>query len=213
MSTEKTLKHENLRYVRAYTTLIAVIFWWIIQGLSIEEIMDSLGNTNDWLGKLMSATVAATLAYIVTIILTGLLSPKTKYIFVFWRLRNTLPGHRAFSHLMRNDYRIDTEALVRKYGELPRDPVAQNKLWFKIYKKHEMDKTVLDAHKYFLLMRELTTIAIILILIFSLIGFWLVPDGRSLFYYILTLLILAMLTARAGRNYGERFVTNVLANA
>lgn len=213
MSDEKTLKQENLRYVQAYTISLVVIFWWLAQGLSIQEILDSASTANDWLEKLLSATFFAAIAYVATIILSGLLPSKAKYILVFWRLKYVLPGHRAFSELMDKDPRIDTNLLIERYGQLPQDPKIQNKLWYRIYKEYEMNKTVLEAQKSFLLMREMTAITAILIPVFTIIGLWISPDWSIFTFYLLTLLILASVTATAGRNYGERLVLNVMAVA
>lgn len=211
MSTEKTLKQENLRYVQAYTILLVTIFWGIARELSIQEILISLDSTSDWLEKLLSATVVASVTYVATIMLTGVIPSKWKYVLVFWRFNNTLPGHRAFSRLMAQDPRIDTDALIAKYGELPQEPVAQNKLWYRIYQKHEMEKTVLEAQKNFLLMREMTATTVILMVVLAFIGWFLFSEWRLLAYYITGLSVLAALTATAGRNYGERLVTNVLS--
>jgi hypothetical protein len=213
MSDEKTLKQENLRYVQAYTIFLVVIFWWLAQGLSIQEVLDSAGTANDWLENLLSATFFATIAYVTTIILSGLLPSKAKYILVFWRLKYILPGHRAFSQLMDQDPRIDSNSLIERYGQLPQDPKIQNKLWYCIYKEYEMNKTVLEAQKSFLLMREITAITAILIPVFIIIGLFFVSDWHYFTFYILALLLLAIFAATAGRNYGERLVLNVMAVA
>ena len=211
MSTEKTLKQENFWYIQAYTLLLIVVFWWFTQGFSIQEAFSSLDTVNAWIEKLLSATFLSAVAYIVTIVLNGLLSSKIKYILVFWRVKNTLPGHRAFSKLMAKEPRINADILINKYGELPQAPAEQNSFWYQIYKKYEKDKTVLEAQKNFLLMREMTAITCILIVSFAIISPWTITNWLYFFYYLVGLLICTILTSIAGRNYGKRLVMNVLA--
>ncbi|MEM6521061.1 MAG: hypothetical protein AAF722_17215 [Cyanobacteria bacterium P01_C01_bin.70] len=74
-----------------------------------------------------------------------------------------------------------------------------------------MEKTVLEAQKNFLLMREMTATTTILIVVLAFIGWFLFSEWRLLAYYIAGLSVSAALTATAGRNYGERLVTNVLS--
>lgn len=213
MSDEKTLKQENLRYVQAYTIFLVVTFSWLVQGLSVEQVLNSANTVNDWLERLLSATFFAAIAYIATVILSGFLPAKLKYILVFWRIKYTLPGHRAFSRLMDQDPRIDANVLVERYGPLPQHPKMQNQLWYRIYKEHEIHKIVLDAQKNFLLMREVTAITSTLIPVFSIISLWASPDWKTFSFYIFVLVLLVVITATAGRNYGERLVLNVMAAA
>lgn len=213
MSVEKTLKQENLRYVQTYTIFLIVISWFFVQRLSVRDIFHLANTVNDWIEKLLSATLLAAIAYIVTVILSGFLSSKIKYILVFWRLKHTLPGHRSFSQLMAQDTRIDAAVIAGKYGELPQEPEMQNRLWYRIYKQYELDKTVLEAQKNFLLMREITAITVIFIPVFTATGLFILSDFRSFFFYLLFLLVIAAVTATAGRNYGEQLVLNVMAAA
>ena len=82
--------------------------------------------------------------------------PQDKKLF---RWRNALPGHRAFSRLVKKDSRIDEEKPKLKLGELPEEPKSQNSLWYSLYKKCSDAITVSEAHKTFLLARDLATVS------------------------------------------------------
>lgn len=97
--------------------------------------------------------------------------PQDKKLF---RWRNALPGHRAFSRLVKKDSRIDEEKPKLKLGELPEEPKSQNSLWYSLYKKCSDAITVSEAHKTFLLARDLATVSFV----FAIMG----PRGSSIFW-------------------------------
>ena len=136
-------------------------------------------------------------------------------MLAFWRIKNVYPGCRIFTKIINQDPRIDKDILIQMYGELPVDPVMQNKLWYRIYKPIEFDTMIFDSHRNFLISRDLTGISFIFFLIYSVsaliskfvfsINFhWIVP-------YILALLIQYVVLSIVCRNYGNRFACNVLA--
>lgn len=147
---------------------------------------------------------------VLVLVLSGLLSSNIKAILVFWRFKQVLPGHRAFSRLAPADPRIDLGDLKAKIGDIPRAAKDQNALWFKLYKKHETTITVTAAHRSFLLARDLAAMA----LLFGIAGFvGLLVGGAALatgVRFLGLMLLQFVLLAVAARNYGNRFVCNVL---
>jgi hypothetical protein len=211
MSNEKTLKQENLIYVRGYVIANILVFW-LIAGLKFGSFMETLeasfGKITD---KIIGSIVLSALFYIGTVVVCGLPSLNLKYILIFWRWKNPLPGTRAFTQLMDTDPRIDTKALKQRYIPLPKEPAEQNQLWYKLYKKHQHDKTVLEAQKHFLLTRELNSISFLSLLILVPAGYFISSNRQLWLIYFICLIVAFLVTALAARNYGSRFVTNVLA--
>lgn len=148
---------------------------------------------------------------LLAIVLSGVLSDLGKARLVFWRWRHPLPGCRAFTELLGTDPRIDVPALKRKLGELPTDPLEQNALWYRLYKAQRTDIKISEAHRIYLLTRDMTTIAALFVVILS-VG---VAVGSvnwpTLTVYVVGLVIQYLLVASAARNYGTRFVLNVLS--
>jgi hypothetical protein len=148
---------------------------------------------------------------IVAIVLGGALSDSGKARLVFWRWRNPLPGCRAFTELLSTDPRIDSAALQRKHGEFPREPQEQNALWYRLYKARKTVPSVWEAHKMYLLTRDLTMIAAVCALLFSLGVIAASVPWKVASIYIVVLLVQYVLVAVSAQNYGKRFVLNVLS--
>jgi hypothetical protein len=211
MSDEKTLKRENLIHIRGYLVANILIFW-LLAGLKFGDLMKSLevsfGKITD---KVIESIVLSALLYIGTVVICGLLSSNFKYTLIFWRWQNPLPGTRVFTHLMSKDPRIDTKSLEQRYAPLPNDPADQNRLWYKLYKKHEHDKSVLEAQKHFLLTRELNSISFLSFFVLGTTGHFIFSNRQLWILYLIGLLVAFLITAIAAQNYGSRFATNVLA--
>lgn len=148
---------------------------------------------------------------IIVTVFSGIISSNLKAKIVFWRLKYALPGHRVFTELAVEDARIDMNLLKEKMKKIPIDPKEQNTTWFKLYKKYENKITVKNAHKNFLLTRDLATIS----LIFSIIGtagliFGKVYQTKLLAYFGIMIIHYIILSIVA-QNHGKRFVCNVLA--
>lgn len=211
MSNEKTLKQDNLIYIRGYIIANILIFW-LLSGFEFSNLMESLefsfGSITD---KIIESIFVSVIFYIGSVIFCGLLSSNLKYILVFWRLKNPLPGTRVFTELMSKDPRIDIEILENKYAPIPTAPDNQNRLWYKLYKKHEYDKSVKEAQKYFLLTRELSSISFLLVFFLGTAGHFIFSSIQLWIIYQFSLIVAFLLTATSSRNYGTRFTMNVLA--
>ena len=200
---EKTLKSNNLKWLWSVVALDSLILVF----LASPELMSPAGiKSLAWLRVL-----AAGVSPVVVLLLTSLLSADAKAVLVFWRLKETLPGHRAFSVFAPNDPRINLDALKKNAGAFPEDAKEQNALWYKLYKKVDSDLTVAQAHRHFLLFRDLAALSLVaapcVALLLYFLGFGLGISASA----TLILLIQYSATAVAARNNGIRFVTNVMA--
>ena len=143
-------------------------------------------------------------------LLTSLLSADAKAAIVFWRLKETLPGHRAFSVYAPRDSRINVDALRKNIGTFPDDAREQNTLWFKLYKKVEFEVTVAQAHRHYLLFRDFAAMSLLLAPLATLALYLSGAASPATWIAFAILCGQYAATALAARNNGIRFVTNVL---
>ncbi|MCX7355152.1 MAG: hypothetical protein NTY59_10025 [Alphaproteobacteria bacterium] len=147
---------------------------------------------------------------ILAIVLCGVFSDKWKARLVFWRWRDPLPGCRVFSELLATDHRIDKTTLAEKLGEYPREADKQNALWFSLYKRHGGVNKVLEAHRIYLMTRDMASISSLFVILFPLGVFAENFQWEVAAIYAAALLLQYVLIAISARNYGNRFVLNVL---
>lgn len=156
-------------------------------------------------------SIFITLSPIIAVVFSGLLSNKIKEILVFWKIKNRLPGCRAFTILVKEDCRIDIAKLKIKIGRFPKDPAEQNRKWYSLYKSVKGNDIVIGSHKDFLFTRDLCVISFLFILFLIPVAyiFWEILYIKI--YYTIFLILQYTVTAIAAKNYGNRFVCNVLA--
>lgn len=207
MAAEDNLNGKNIPLIILFVVWCVTIYVAFISSPldfwnKSESIFKEL-NTKDGVFLLLSPIIA--------LILNGIVSSANKARLVFLRWKYALPGHRAFSDLIKRDSRIDINKLTAKMGKLPRKPTEQNSKWYSIYKRYSNSVTVKQAHKAFLLSRDLCTISFLFTVIGSL-GIYF--DGQNLKWTALFFIIMAghyITLAIVAQNYGKRFVCNVIA--
>jgi len=126
-------------------------------------------------------------------------------------LRNPLPGCRAFTYFAQADQRIDVARLKASLGSLPEEPKDQNSTWYHLYKLVQDELTVQEAHKAFLLNRDLTGVTVLFFIIGTIA---LIPAGATtsnVFIYAAITIVEYVFFSIVARNHGNRFVCNVLA--
>jgi hypothetical protein len=206
-SREKPLKERN----RSYISVIIAANVLIIAGVA-KYTADESWDAGALL-KLAKHLVPVGFALVVSTVLNGLLPTALKERLVFWRWRQALPGHRAFSEYAKSDARVDLTRLEKLHGApLPTDPSEQNKLWYRLYKTVEDEPAVLQVHRDFLLMRDYTGLSTLFLLIFGIAAFFAVPSTPAWAGYVGFLALQYLAARTAARNYGVRFVTTVLAH-
>lgn len=155
--------------------------------------------------------IIVALSPILVLILTGLISSGNKARLVYWRLRNALPGHRVFSKRAKGDPRIDMQNLLSKMGSLPQDPKEQNTKWYSLYKRYSESVTVKEAHRSFLLARDLCSVSFL----FAVFGPWglllFQHTGKWALLYFVVMFLHYLVLALVAQNNGNRFVCNVIA--
>ncbi|MEL6458569.1 MAG: hypothetical protein AAFQ91_10020 [Cyanobacteria bacterium J06621_15] len=206
MSTDaKSLNQQNNSSIITYIIINILIFLILCLGISVNTAMESI------LEKLLTSAPLLLVSSIFAQVINGQLSPNFKAILVFWRIKEPLPGCRAFSYFMDKDPRIDPNILKTKFGNLPSDPTEQNRLWYKIYKKHESKTAVEDAHQKFILTRDLAGFSFLFLVVMGFAAYFLLPNLHSWIIYTSVLILMFLINSMAARNYGIKFVNNVLA--
>lgn len=207
---QRYIKSENRKWLIGYLLLQIVIFA-LFSGL----INSTFSDVNALLSKLKDPQgFLPLIAVIFSIVLEGLLSNPIKEFLVFWRIKNRLPGHRAFSVIGPRDARVNMEKVKALFPNgLPSDPKLQNQEWFQLYKKYGDERRVFYSHKAFLLTRDLTALTAAVIPL-SFIGHLIAgTQWKIIGYHVLFLMALLVLISLSTRSYGNRFVANVLVEA
>ena len=152
-------------------------------------------------------------APIAAFILDGLLSADTKARIVYCRYHHPLPGSRAFSVHLLQEPRADPRRLARHWGALPADPVAQNRLWYRIFRSVEDEVRVREAHRAWLFARDLSAYAALFLIIFGIATLTAGSQWVVASWYLVSLATQLAASMAAARTYGVRFVRTVLAVA
>jgi hypothetical protein len=204
---QRYIKSENRKWLIGYFLLHIVIF-----ALFSSLINFSLIDADQLISKLKNPQGFIPLtAAILIIVMEGIFKNSIKEFFVFWKFKNRLPGHRAFSHIGPTDPRIDMERVKQLFPHgLPEGPKEQNNEWFRLYRQHQDELQVFHSHKAFLLTRDLTSLTVVFIPLSILGHFLLGSRPQMLIYHLLIFVMLFVGISLSARHYGERFVANVL---
>ncbi len=204
---KKSLKTKNLKYIGAVLVLDATLLWMALSG----QDMTSIVNGASLHSRIMENSIIASAVPVIALLLSYLVPANLKANLVFWKIKNALPGCRAFSEIAHKDTRIDIPALHRKLGDLPSEPHEQNSLWYQLYKKHELQPSVQETHRRFLFFRDISSISFLLIAVL-LLGIALGESNiRNYSYAFIIVFTQYLLFTIAARNAGIRLVQNVLA--
>lgn len=203
---EPYLKGKNALYLWSFAGINVAVFLSLV----VSRHFDSASIAHSWSQVTAKNGIIAVSIPLITIILAGLLNDISKARLVFWKWRHPLPGTRVFSDLISTDSRIDLTALKKEIGRFPRAPQEQNALWYKLYRKHKMTRSVWESHKVYLLTRDMSTVAAIAALLFLVGVATAGVDLRTTLIYFCILVMQYVLVAKAAHNYGNRFVLNVV---
>jgi hypothetical protein len=204
MSTETNLKAKNASMLWAFFLFNAVVFLSVFFASNVDAIL------HDFKTMLSFRASGILIAPLVLFLINGILSSEQKAVLVFWRIKNVLPGSRAFSKHGKSDPRVNMQRLNTLHGPLPSAANDQNSLWFKLYRSNSSEASVIKSHKDFLLARDMVSITFLYI-IFTAIPMLFIGDAPYTYYYLGALLLEYVFIVRVAQNHGKRFVTNVLA--
>ncbi len=201
--TKGALKAQNATWVWG----VAVADALALVAFAFPSVVDQAAS---WLSS-GSRLGGAAFVPVAVLLLTSLVPSDAKAVLVFWRIKEVLPGHRAFLTFVHKDSRIDIERLRMVVGQFPETPRDQNTLWYRLFKQVEGDAGVSQAHRHFLLFRDLAALSFILMIVapVTLLAVGAATEAAKFALWIMVVQYLA--TATAARFQGERLVCNVLA--
>jgi hypothetical protein len=128
-----SLKAENGKAIWLLVSVDIVVLVLMLTGFAITQASFSeLAQS-----ALVRGLLFAAAGPLIALFLNDLLPSNTKASIVFWRFKDALPGHRAFSEHAEADPRIDMAALKKRIGEFPQSPRDQNSCWYRLYQKHQ----------------------------------------------------------------------------
>lgn len=185
---------------------------FVVANLMVFGGLMAFGEVGGALDLAQRAAAPGVLACVLALALNAFIPAALKHVLVFWRVKDSLPGHRAFSKFARSDPRIDITRLKQACGgAFPSKGAEQNKLWYRLLLKHEEHPAVAGAHGRFLALRDMATSALLLAVFFSVAAAVLKVD--VMFYpVLLTVVGIEYLILRVGAvNEAERLVCTVLA--
>jgi hypothetical protein len=203
MNDQGSLKSQNMKWLVLLSAAdVLAIFLFIAPEVPKGVTLTELG-----VGRVLSTTALP----VVVLLLINVLPSEAKSVLVFWKLRNALPGCRAFTDYAPRDTRIDLDTLKANVGVFPTDPAEQNAKWYKLYRIVLAETNVRDSHRSFLMYRDMAALSFPLILIVPLA---LKVTGVAItaaWLAAMLFLLQYLLTAVSARWSGIRFVCNVLA--
>ncbi len=199
------LKAQNKLPLAAVVVANAIFFYGVV--LSDSLVLSNWRPLLDNWTKLASAG----LVLAITGVLNAQLASEAKARVVFLRWENPLPGSEAFTKYASQDPRIDQSELARRFGPLPTDPIAQNALWYKLYRSVADEPSVTQAHREYLFSRDYACFALMILIVLGPIGLFQIPSGLTAIAYVGLLCLQFLVAGRAARLHGRRLVTTVLA--
>jgi hypothetical protein len=151
-------------------------------------------------------------AIIAATVVNGILSDGTKDRLVFLRWNHALPGHRSFSKHALEDPRIDIQALRGVCGpDWPTTTAAENQKWYVLYRAVADRPPIRQIHRDFLLLRDYSGMAALMVPIFGGAAIYIVASQRVALTYCLLRLAQFWVVRHSACNYGISFVKTVLA--
>ncbi|QQN73888.1 hypothetical protein [Croceicoccus sp. YJ47] len=198
-----SLKRQNMKWLVLLAGAdVLATFLFVAPELARGVTLTELG-----VGRVLSTAVLP----VVVLLLVNVLPHEVKSSIVFWKVQDALPGCRAFTRYAPRDQRIDMTALKKNVGPFPSEPAEQNAKWYKLYKQVPTEPNVRDAHRNFLLYRDMAALSLPLIVLVPVALHFVGIAGGAVLLAGALFLIQYFLTALSARWSGVRFVCNVLA--
>lgn len=153
----------------------------------------------------------AGVAGVAMLALQELFPRSVKEVLVFWRLRDRVPGCRAFTEIAPKDARVDPTDLALLLPTAPMKPTEQNALWYKWLKASESDPAIADNHRRFLILRDCAVLLALLTLLTPALLIWTSGSANGTLVLGAGMLIAYVMVAQSARNAAVRLVENVVA--
>lgn len=153
----------------------------------------------------------AGIAGVAMLVLQEVFPRPMKEALVFWRLRDRLPGCRAFSEIAPADARIDPTDLAVLIPTTPMSATQQNALWYRWLKAIESDPAIADNHRRFLILRDCAVLLALLALVTPALLIWTQGTPKHTLLLSTGLFAAYLIVATSARHAAVRLVGNVIA--
>ena len=153
----------------------------------------------------------AGVAGIVMLALQELFPRPLKEVLVFWRLRDRVPGCRAFTGIAPKDARVDPTDLAVLLPSTPMTPTEQNAVWYKWLKATESDPAIADNHRRFLILRDCAVLLALLTVVTPALLLWTSGNAGRILMLGGGVFLAYVVVALSARNAAVRLVGNVVA--
>jgi hypothetical protein len=204
MITTKSLKAKNRLVIGSVLMADALMFFFV-------SAAPKLSLHSPWSFDISARLALAVVIPLVALLLGSLLPASIKSILVFWRIKQVLPAHRAFEEKILSDPRIDRARLQKNVGAFPANPIEQNAMWYRLFKKVENEISIDYAHGQFLLLRDLGAISALLLPICLLCWITDIISTRESLIFAGILGAQFLLSAISAQSQGTGLVSSVLA--
>jgi hypothetical protein len=212
-SKSKSLKEQNAWLIRVVLVLHALAFAYVVlRPFPLSQFVDESfhKHVQEFLAP---GSISIGILALTRLILLGLVPPQLRDCLIHWHWRHPLPGSRAFTNIGPADQRVDMKKLRKALGGLPANPEKQSALFYSIYKQHQNEVGVLDAHKSYLAARDIATITLLLCVLLPPLAGWFLDDYKRAAIYALAISAAYAGTCLAAQVYAKRMIQNVLAVA
>jgi hypothetical protein len=200
---ERSLKSLNMKWL----ALLAVADVLFVLLFVAPELLNGVTVTQISIGRLLITPMMP----VIVLLLINVLPHDVKSMLVYWKPLGALPGFEAFTLHGPRDHRIDMVALKKNVGALPTEPTEQNTKWYKLYKLVPNEPEVFEAHKLFLMYRDMAVLSLPLVALVPLSLNVVGASASTLALAAGLFVVQYLLTALSARWSGIRFVCNVLA--
>ncbi|MDT0136969.1 hypothetical protein [Acidovorax sp. PRC11] len=199
----RSLKSLNM----VWLVSIALVDMLVVVALVAPEWL----QTESWTRSGMARLAASIAMPALVLLVANLLPHDVKAMLVYWKPLGNLPGSQAFTKHGPSDPRIDMGALKRNVGVLPKDPNEQNAKWYKLYRQVSSETEVMEAHRLFLLYRDMAAVSLLLGMTVPLALLYAGTSAAAVAGTAALFLVQYLATAVSARWSGVRFVCSVLA--
>jgi hypothetical protein len=202
-TSERSLKSLNMKWlvlVAAADVLFVLLF-------VAPDLLNGVKLTQIGVGRLLTTTVMP----VVVLLIVNVLPHDVKSMLVYWKPLGVLPGCEAFTKYGPRDPRIDMALLKKNVGALPTEATEQNSKWYRLYQQVPNEPEVQEAHKLFLMYRDMAVLSLPLVALVPLSLNVAGVSNSTLALAASLFVVQYLLTAVSARWSGIRFVCNVLA--
>lgn len=194
--------------LKAKTVVTYILPMLIAYGALITAL--SMDGRSAWFDIILHA-LPASLLPLVCSLLQDLVPKSIKEFLVFFRLRDRLPGHRAYTGVCVADPRIPARFLAKMRRETASKPNRQNVKWYGQYRAVSTDPSVEHENFRYLAWRDLTSTFVILGLVSPLLVPMNIMPFTRVVWVVGGCLAGVILAGTAARHAATSLVRNVVS--